>query len=93
MTHVNMVLTRNSYKKINSQHFQLEEEENIKGQRFDIEGDGNCLFRAVSLYLYRHQNCHMKIRSESVDYVRKNWNSFKNFIFVENEDLKDCDKY
>uniref|UniRef100_A0A8D9AAQ5 OTU domain-containing protein n=1 Tax=Cacopsylla melanoneura TaxID=428564 RepID=A0A8D9AAQ5_9HEMI len=36
-----------------------------------IVGDGNCLFRSVSLYLYNTQDRHMELRAEAVPYISK----------------------
>lgn len=47
-----------------------------------IRGDGNCLFRAVSLYLHKTQDKHLLLREETVKYTRKNWETLKNHLVV-----------
>jgi hypothetical protein len=38
----------------------------------DVAGDGNCLFRALSVGLYGHENEHAKLRAQACDYLNKN---------------------
>lgn len=45
-----------------------------------IIGDGNCLFRCFSYFLYNNQNFHMKIRLNLSSYIKNNWEQFKNFV-------------
>lgn len=44
-----------------------------------IQGDGNCLFRSVSKFMFNTQENHLKIREESVALILRNWNEFENF--------------
>ncbi|XP_056009326.1 OTU domain-containing protein 1-like [Ostrea edulis] len=39
-------------------------------QRNPTIGDGNCLFRAISVSLYSHQNNHLQLRNLAVDTLR-----------------------
>ncbi len=67
-----------------------------KGQEFNIEnviGDGNCLFRAISLFLYGHENCHGEIRKEVVKYTAEHWETLKSFIFIDDDNLKSKQNY
>lgn len=48
----------------------------------DITGDGNCLFRAISLYLYNTQENHLRPRADAVSYIRRNWNDIKNHLVI-----------
>ena len=45
-----------------------------------IIGDGNCLFRCFSYFLYNNQNLHYKVRLNVVKYITNNWNTYQNFI-------------
>lgn len=48
----------------------------------NIRGDGNCLFRAVSLFLHNTQDNYPLLREETVKYIRRNWETVKNHIVV-----------
>ncbi|CAG9772558.1 unnamed protein product [Ceutorhynchus assimilis] len=55
----------------------------IKGERFsrsDIVGDGNCLFRVISLYLEGNQDNHQQIRANAVKYIQEHWTSLQIYI-------------
>ncbi|XP_003423913.1 uncharacterized protein LOC100678180 [Nasonia vitripennis] len=39
----------------------------------DVEGDGNCLFRCFSYYLYKREDSHYAIRQKCVDYTVEHW--------------------
>ena len=49
------------------------------------EGDGNCLFRAVSLQVYGDPNMHMDVRNQCLDHMAKDEEHFSHF--VEGEDF------
>jgi OTU-like cysteine protease len=49
------------------------------------EGDGNCLFRAVSLQVYGDPNMHMDVRIQCLDHMAKDEEHFSQF--VEDEDF------
>lgn len=44
------------------------------------EGDGNCLFRAVSLQVYGDPNNHAEVRKRCMDFMAKNEEHFAQFI-------------
>lgn len=44
-----------------------------------VEGDGNCLFRAVAHQLYMDENRHLEIRQMCVDHMTKHFKRFENF--------------
>ena len=48
--------------------------------QIQIIGDGNCLFRCFSCFLYNSQNFHMKVRKNIVDNVFVNWENYKFYI-------------
>ena len=45
-----------------------------------IVGDGNCLFRAVSMFLFRTENCHRLIRGSVVQFMRSKPHLFASFV-------------
>ncbi len=45
-------------------------------KRVRIIGDGNCLFNAISQYLYGRQDHHVQVRDGALHYIRKNMNEF-----------------
>jgi hypothetical protein len=49
------------------------------------EGDGNCLFRAVSFQVYGDANMHMDVRQQCLDHMAKDEAHFAHF--VEDEDF------
>ena len=53
---------------------------------FKIEGDGNCLFRAVSHQLYFNQKRHHELRLKAVDHLIAHRNRFEQFCFDEDFD-------
>ena len=61
----------------------LEAKRNL--QIVDVGTDGNCLFRAVALIAYGHEEFHMMIRRMSMEYILVNKDYFKDYI--------DLDKY
>ena len=44
------------------------------------KGDGNCLFRSLSLGLYGDEEHHAEIRADVIEYMGKNRDKYKNFI-------------
>jgi len=46
---------------------------------FKIEGDGNCLFRAVSHQLFMNQGYHEELRLKAVDHLIRHRNRFEQF--------------
>ncbi|CAF2946327.1 unnamed protein product [Rotaria sp. Silwood2] len=49
-------------------------------KKINILADGNCFFRAISHQLYRHEDDHLDIRSETINYLIQNMNDFAPFI-------------
>lgn len=45
----------------------------------DIEGDGNCLFRALSYHLYGTEDKHAELRLQIVQYMEEREEEFCNF--------------
>ena len=45
-----------------------------------IQGDGNCLFRALAFDVYKTEDVHSKMRQLLVDFVTNNKHSFQPFI-------------
>ena len=50
----------------------------------DMEGDGNCLFRAVADQVYGRQQLHRLIRQKCMDYLEANQAYFQAFVSEEN---------
>eukprot|EP00543_Licmophora_paradoxa_P008122 CAMPEP_0202453098 /NCGR_PEP_ID=MMETSP1360-20130828/11147_1 /ASSEMBLY_ACC=CAM_ASM_000848 /TAXON_ID=515479 /ORGANISM="Licmophora paradoxa, Strain CCMP2313" /LENGTH=435 /DNA_ID=CAMNT_0049072095 /DNA_START=170 /DNA_END=1480 /DNA_ORIENTATION=+ len=62
----------------------------LKERRLEIqeqEGDGNCLFRAVSLQIYGDPSMHAEVRKRCLDFMAKEEQHFSHF--VENEPFQD----
>jgi hypothetical protein len=49
-------------------------------EEYDIDGDGNCLFRAISHQLYGSDRSHLQLRSQAVDYIQRNADDFTPFL-------------
>lgn len=47
-----------------------------------IEGDGNCLFNALSDQLYGHQRNHVELRASTVKQMRQHGNDYKPYLAV-----------
>jgi hypothetical protein len=47
---------------------------------FSIQGDGNCLFRAVSRFLFGHENFHVQIRSAICAFMSQNSPVFQTYV-------------
>ena len=45
-----------------------------------IKGDGNCLFRAISFFEYNHQENHLELRCNIIDYIICNRIVFEQYI-------------
>lgn len=45
-----------------------------------VRGDGNCLFRALSLIVYGSEMCHSRVRQLLVNFVRENADNFKGYL-------------
>ena len=59
----------------------------------EVVGDGNCLFRAVSLYLFGTEDEHMTVRHDAVSYVRRNWKDLHEHLVITDPNLKDQRSY
>ena len=57
-------------KAVASQHMRMVE----------VSGDGNCLFRSLSLGIYNHQDKHREIRQEIVGYMQNHHQVFRKWI-------------
>jgi OTU-like cysteine protease len=55
-------------------------------EMIEQEGDGNCLFRAVSLQVYGSADNHSEVREQCMDYMAKNEEHFSNFIAASSDD-------
>jgi OTU-like cysteine protease len=44
------------------------------------EGDGNCLFRAVSLQVYGHADHHVEVRERCMDFIASNEEHYSDFV-------------
>ena len=49
-------------------------------KEIEIRGDGNWLFRALSLGAFGYQEYHLTVREMVWDYIDANFNRFKEFI-------------
>lgn len=54
------------------------------------DGDGNCLFRAVSLQVYGNADNHGEVRERCMDYIAGNEEHYSNFIVAASADEEDC---
>jgi len=50
-----------------------------------IGGDGNCLFRTISMYLYGTEELYSLIRAEAYKYISNNINKFYEYCYVQND--------
>ena len=57
----------------------------MREPKYKIIGDGNCLFRSCSLFIYNTQNYHLIVRSSIVDYIVTNWDNEYEFLIIGNE--------
>lgn len=55
-------------------------------EMIEQEGDGNCLFRAVSLQVYGSADNHSEVRERCMDYMAQNEEHFSDFIAVSSDD-------
>ena len=47
---------------------------------FQVLGEGNSLFRAISFCLFKNSKQHEIIREDAVKFVIENWNEFTGFM-------------
>jgi OTU domain-containing protein 5 len=60
-------------------------EEALKKQGLEMveqEGDGNCLFRAVSLQVYGSADNHAEVRERCMDFMARNEEHYSNFVAI-----------
>ena len=55
-------------------------------KRITIEGDGNCLFRALAYTIYKTQDMHIKMREMLASFLLKNKLEFQPFLSTPVED-------
>mmetsp|Transcript_18838 Transcript_18838/g.26521 ORF Transcript_18838/g.26521 Transcript_18838/m.26521 type:complete len:779 (-) Transcript_18838:102-2438(-) len=66
------------------QEEQFTEDLKTKGlEMVVVEGDGNCLFRAVSLQIFGDTESHMDVRLRCLDFMAKNEDHFSQFVVDE----------
>lgn len=46
----------------------------------EMEGDGNCLFRAISLQVYGDASMHLEVRRHCLDFMEREADHFRNFV-------------
>jgi len=46
----------------------------------EMEGDGNCLFRAISLQVYGDQGMHAEVRKNCLDFMERDIDHFQDFV-------------
>lgn len=56
--------------------------------RKNVNGDGNCLFRCFSVYLFGNESSHLGIRKDIVNHVCSIWESVKDTIEASYPDIK-----
>ncbi len=61
-------------------------------QRFEVDGGGNCQFRAVSHQLFKSDEYHRRIREDACTQLLENPNYYKQF-FIEEDHTTDYDTY
>ena len=45
-----------------------------------VAGDGNCLFRCFSFFLYNDDSKHLQVRKKFVDVIINDWSNFKDYV-------------
>ena len=56
----------------------------------EIDGDGNCLFRAIADQLEGDEELHQFFRATCVDHIKENKDHYKMFL---DDDTEDIDEY
>jgi len=65
-------------------HTRFQTELKKKGMELvEQEGDGNCLFRAISLQIYGDSDLHMDVRKRCLDFMEKEETHFSSFVVEE----------
>ena len=52
----------------------------------EMDGDGNCLFRAISLQVYGDANMHLEVRRHCLDFMEREADHFRSFVADEEFD-------
>jgi OTU-like cysteine protease len=50
------------------------------------DGDGNCLFRAVSLQVYGHADHHSEVRERCMEFMARNEEHYSNFVAADSDE-------
>lgn len=58
-------------------------------EEVEQEGDGNCLFRAISLQVYGQSDNHDEVRKQCMDFMAKNEEHYSNFVVDEDTTFQD----
>eukprot|EP00569_Conticribra_weissflogii_P020162 CAMPEP_0171432182 /NCGR_PEP_ID=MMETSP0881-20121228/7731_1 /TAXON_ID=67004 /ORGANISM="Thalassiosira weissflogii, Strain CCMP1336" /LENGTH=413 /DNA_ID=CAMNT_0011952597 /DNA_START=136 /DNA_END=1373 /DNA_ORIENTATION=+ len=68
---------------------QLRKERGL--ELYPVEGDGNCLFRAISLQVYGDENMHGEARKRILDFMEREEDHFRNFVVADDDAEEDDD--
>lgn len=68
---------------------QLRKERGL--ELYPVEGDGNCLFRAIALQVYGDEHMHGEVRERILDFMEREEDHFRNFV-VADEDTEEDDQ-
>ena len=52
----------------------------------EMDGDGNCLFRAISLQVYGDATMHLEVRRQCLDFMEREADHFRSFVAGEEFD-------
>ena len=56
----------------------------------EVDGDGNCLFRAIADQIEGYEDLHEAFRADCVEYIENNKEHYKMFL---DDDTEDIDEY
>ena len=59
--------------------------------KIEVGQDGNCLMGSISLFKYKNENLHIKIRKEITDYLEIHKEELKDFLFETEKGLLNID--
>lgn len=62
-------------------------------RKIKIDADGNCLFRAVSAFLYGNEDAHLRLRMNTVDAICQSWDDIKYHVLHDSDEEIDCQEY
>ena len=80
-----------SYQKIIQSHRSYAEHNGMRLVK--VDGDGNCLYRAISFGLHHTQEYHARYRQIVVDELRRNLRFYEHFIEGEKKNYETVDEY